>query len=155
MNRINKTNYYLNIAEEVAKRSTCIRRKYGCVIVKNDEIVSTGYNGAPRGMDNCTDLNYCLRETLNVPKGERYELCRAVHAEQNALLSCSRSQSIGSTMYIVGIEPNGTYANSSPCKICAKMIINAGVAKVVGYINGEITNLTTDDLKKIVDYLDD
>ena len=155
MNSINKTNYYLNIAGEVAKRSTCIRRKYGCVIVKNDEIVSTGYNGAPRGMDNCTDLNYCLRETLNVPKGDRYELCRAVHAEQNALLSCSRSQSIGSIMYIVGIEPNGTYSNSSPCKICAKMIINAGVVKVVGYINGEITNLTTDDLKKIVDYIDD
>ena len=85
MGRIDKTNYYLNMAEATLERGTCLRRSFGAVLVKNDEIIATGYNGAPRGRKNCSDLGYCLREKLEVPRGERYELCRSVHAEQNVI----------------------------------------------------------------------
>ena len=102
--RVDKINYYLDIAEAALERSTCLRRKYGAVIVKNDEIISTGYNGAPRGRKNCMDLGYCVREKLNIPRGERYELCRSVHAEQNAIISASRKDMIDSTLYMVGID---------------------------------------------------
>ena len=102
MKRIDKENYYLDIAETVLERSTCLRRCYGAIIVKNDEIVSTGYNGAPRGRKNCMDLGYCTREAMNVPSGERYELCRSVHAEMNAIISAARRDTLGATLYLAG-----------------------------------------------------
>ena len=135
--RISKDEYYLGIAEAVLARSTCLRRKYGAVIVNNDEIVSTGYNGAPRGEQNCIDCGYCERERLNVPKGERYELCVAVHAEQNAVISASRKDTVGATIYIVGKEvATGDYANPAPCMICRRMIKNAGIVRCVGIVDG-------------------
>ena len=102
MERISKENYYLDIAETVLERATCLRRVYGAIIVKNDEIISTGYNGAPRGRANCVDMGYCSREAMNVPRGERYELCRSVHAEANAIISASRRDMVGGTIYLVG-----------------------------------------------------
>ena len=94
MERRDKINYYLDLAEAVAQRSTCLRRHFGAVIVKDDEVISTGYSGAPRGRENCTDLNYCVRTRLNVPRGERYELCRSVHAEMNAVISAARNHNV-------------------------------------------------------------
>ena len=131
--RVDKINYYLDIAESVLERSTCIRRMFGAIVVKNDEIIATGFNGAPRGRENCCDLNYCLREKMNVPRGERYELCRSVHAEQNAIISASRKDLIGSTLYLVGKEfKTGDYVeNSSPCTLCKKMIINSGIETII------------------------
>ena len=133
MKRINKNNYYLDIAETTLERSTCIRRKWGAVIVKNDEIISTGYNGAPRGRKNCNELGYCMREKLNIPRGERYELCRSVHAEQNAIISAPRKDMIGATLYIVGINANdGSYVSKSmPCAMCKRVIINSGIKNIV------------------------
>lgn len=101
--RRDKINYYLDICEQVLERGTCLRRNFGAIIVNNDEIVSTGYVGAPRGRKNCCDLKYCTREKLKVPRGERYELCRSVHAEQNAIISARRRDMIGVTLYLVGI----------------------------------------------------
>ncbi len=135
--RISKDQYYLSIAEAVAGRSTCLRRRYGAVIVNNDEIVATGYNGAPRGAANCVDTGYCQREALNIPKGERYELCVSCHAEMNAVISAARSDMIGSTIYIVGLERDGSYANPAPCIICRRLVVNAGIAKCIGMVNGE------------------
>ena len=131
--RINKTNYYLNIAETVCERSTCLRRKFGAVIVKNDEVVSTGYNGAPRGRKNCCDLGYCVREKMQVPRGERYELCRSVHAEANAIISCSRDKMQGATLYMVGLDAktNEYVKNTSSCSMCKRLVINAGIDKVI------------------------
>ena len=100
MERRDKNNYYLDIAEAVSQRGTCLRKHYGAVIVKNDEIISTGYVGAPRGRKNCSDLNYCIRQKLSIPRGERYELCRSVHAEANAIISASRESMLGSTIYL-------------------------------------------------------
>ena len=100
--RINKINYYLDIAEATLQRSTCLRRNFGAIIVKNDEIISTGYNGSPRGRKNCIDLGYCMREKLNIPRGERYELCRSVHGEENAIISAARKDMIGSSLFLVG-----------------------------------------------------
>ena len=138
MERVSKDMYYLGIAEQVSQRSTCLRRQYGAVVVNNDEIVSTGYNGAPRGEVNCIDCGHCEREANDVPKGERYELCRAVHAEQNAMISASRREMVGGTIYIVGIEAkDGSYANPAPCLICRRMIVNAGITRCVGMVNGE------------------
>ncbi|MDD4298397.1 MAG: deaminase [Bacilli bacterium] len=133
MNRIDKINYYLDIAEAVSERGTCIRRNWGAVIVKNDEILSTGYVGAPRGRKNCCDLKYCTREKLNIPRGERYELCRSVHAEQNAIISASRKEMIGSTLYLVGKNySDGEYIEKAmPCAMCKRMIINAGIQQVI------------------------
>lgn len=131
MSRISKQMYYLNIAKSVAMRSTCLRRHYGAVIVKNDEIISTGYNGSPRGCDNCTDINKCIRNELNIPGKERYELCKSVHAEMNAIISASRSDMIGSTLYLVGLNPDGTIHNSECCDMCKKLIINAGIKEIV------------------------
>lgn len=136
MSRVSKDMYYLNMAKTVSERSTCLRRRYGAVIVKDDEVVSTGYNGAPRGEDNCSDLGHCERERLKVPKGERYELCVAVHAEQNAIISASRAEMKDGTIYIVGTEvsqvSNTELANPSPCLICRRMIKNAGIKRCVG-----------------------
>lgn len=133
MERRDKTNYYLDIAEAVSRRSTCLRRIYGAVIVKNDEIISTGYVGAPRGRKNCSDLNYCLREKMAIPRGERYELCRSVHAEANAIISASREKMLGATLYLVGFEmPGDTYiVNGNSCAMCKRLIINAGIERVV------------------------
>lgn len=133
MDRIDKTNYYLDIAQTVLKRSTCLRRHYGAIIVKNDEIVSTGYNGAPRGRINCNELGYCVREQLNIPSGERYELCRSVHAEANAIISASRSECIGATLYLAGqdAKTGELINNTTSCSMCRRNIINAGIAKVV------------------------
>ncbi len=131
--RVDKNNYYLDIAESVSERGTCLRRNFGAIIVNNDEIISTGYVGAPRGRKNCCDLNFCMREKLNVPRGERYELCRSVHAEQNAIISASRNEMIGATIYLVGKDyKTGEYVpNARPCALCKRMIINAGIKKVV------------------------
>lgn len=133
MERRDKINYYLDLAEAVAQRSTCTRRHFGAVIVKDDEVISTGYSGAPRGRENCTDLNYCVRTRLNVPRGERYELCRSVHAEMNAVISAARNQMLGSTMYLVGIEcDTGEYVKeASSCALCKRVIINSGIDHVI------------------------
>ena len=133
MERIEKNSYYLDIAETVLERATCLRSKYGALIVRNDEIISTGYNGAPRGRRNCIDLDYCVREELKVPSGERYELCRSVHAEMNAIISAARSECIGGTIYLVGKSAKtGEYLDEPrPCAMCTRMIINAGLAKVI------------------------
>ena len=138
MTRTSKDMYYLKIAEAVLERSTCLRRRYGAVIVNNDEIVSTGYNGAPRGEANCVDTGYCYREAHNIPKGERYEMCVAVHGEQNAIISAARKEMLGATIYIVGKEvATGDYANPAPCLICRRMIRNAGITKCIGLVDGE------------------
>ncbi len=131
MERISKENYYLSIAAEVARRSTCLRRQYGAVIVKNDEIVATGYNGAPRGDENCCDVGSCWRERNNIPHGEQYEKCVAVHAEQNAIISASRRDMLGSTLYLSGFEAGRPIEDATPCLICARLIKNAGIARVV------------------------
>ena len=131
--RTGKEDYYLNIAEAVLSRSTCLCRKYGAIIVKSDEILSTGYNGAPRGRFNCTDLGVCYRDKLNIPPGERREICRSVHAEANAIISAARRDMLGGTLYLAGMdtqtgEPLG---DVSPCPMCRKLIINAGIETVV------------------------
>ena len=133
MKRIDKNNYYLDMAEAALERATCLRRKWGCVIVKDDEIIATGYNGAPRGRKNCTDIGKCVREELNIPRGERYELCRSVHAEQNAIISAPRKDMLGATLYEVGIDvKTGNYVeNSMPCAMCKRFIINAGISKII------------------------
>ena len=133
MERVDKTQYYLNIAEEVSKRGTCLRNNYGSVIVKNDEIISTGYTGAPRGRKNCIDMGECARAKLNLPSGTGYDKCRSVHSEQNAIISAARKDMIGSTLYLVGINKrNGEYVtDNEPCIMCKRMIINSGIEKVV------------------------
>ena len=130
--RRDKVNYYLDLAETVAQRGTCLRRNYGAVIVNHDEVVSTGYVGAPRGRKNCSDIGKCIRSELNIPRGERYELCRSVHAEANAIISASRSQMIGADMYLAGVDvATGEYVkNSNSCAMCKRQIINAGIARV-------------------------
>lgn len=131
--RRDKYNYYLDIAQTVAERGTCLRRNYGAIIVHNDEIISTGYVGAPRGRKNCSDLGYCIRQQLNIPRGERYEMCRSVHAEANAIISASRRDMIGATLYLVGLEKDSgkIVANSCCCSMCKRMVINAGIKDVV------------------------
>lgn len=133
MDRIEKVNYYLDIAETVLERGTCLRRNYGAIIVKNDEIISTGYTGAPRGRKNCSDLGVCRRKQLNVPRGTHYELCRSVHAEANAIISASRRDMIGSTLYLVGrqADDNSYVENGICCIMCRRMVINAGIEKVI------------------------
>lgn len=133
MDRIDKINYYLDIAETTLERSTCLRRKWGAVIVRDDEIISTGYNGAPRGRKNCSDLGTCIREELKIPRGERYELCRSVHAEQNAIISASRKDMMGATLYEVGVDAKtGEYVeNAMPCAMCKRFIINSGITKMI------------------------
>ena len=142
MNRISKDEYYLSIADDVLKRSTCLRRNYGVVIVKNDEIIATGYNGAARGEPNCCDTGTCARQALGVHSGERYELCVAIHAEDNAITSAGRSRCQGATLYIVGREADGAYASPQPCMMCRRKIINAGITKVIGMVNGVPQELT-------------
>ena len=133
MSRRDKINYYLDIAEAVLARGTCLRRNFGAVIVKNDQIISTGYAGAPRGRRNCSDIGHCTREKLEIPRGERYEMCRSVHAEANAIIHAARTDMIKSTLYLVGKEKEtGDYVkNASPCAMCRRMIMNAGISNVI------------------------
>ncbi len=151
MSRIDKDNYYLDIASSALERSTCIRRKWGAAIVKDDEIISTGYNGAPRGRKNCNDLGKCIREELNIPRGERYELCRSVHSEQNAIISASRKDMIGATLYLVGIDAkSGKYVeNSMPCSMCKRFIINSGIKKII--IRDTKTKYRTIEVQDLID----
>ena len=133
MRRRDKINYYLDIAETVIKRGTCLRRNYGAIIVKNDEIISTGYTGAPRGRKNCTDLGYCIREKKQIPRGQNYEICRSVHAEANAIISAKRSDMLEATMYLVGKEAKTDeyVLNANSCTMCKRLIINAGISRVI------------------------
>ncbi len=133
MKRRDKTNYYLDVAEVALERGTCLRRNYGAVIVKNDVIVSTGYVGAPRGRENCIDIGTCVRKKLGIPRGERYEFCRSVHAEANAIINASREQMLGATLYLVGrdMETGELVNNADCCTMCKRMIINAGIEQVV------------------------
>lgn len=131
--RVSKENYYLDIAQTVAERSTCLRKCYGAIIVKNDVILSTGYNGAPRGRKNCSDLGLCMRDKLNIPRGERYELCRSVHSEQNAIIAASREQMLGATLYMACVDPadGSLVPGTSSCMMCKRVILNAGISRVV------------------------
>ena len=149
--RTNKQNYYLDIADAVLERSTCLRRKYGAIIVRNDEIISTGYNGAPRGRRNCSDLGFCTRENLHIPSGERYELCRSVHAEANAIISAPRRDMIGATIYLVGrdAKTNALLSDAMSCSMCKRQIINAGIEKVV--IRSTPTDYRTIDVQEWID----
>ena len=124
--RMGKEDYYLDIADAVLNRSTCMRRKYGAIIVRNDEILSTGYNGAPRGRRNCTDVGMCMRETLGIP-------CRSVHAEANAIISAARRDMLGGTLYLVGrdAKTHELLEETMPCSMCKRLIINAGITQVV------------------------
>ena len=141
MERRDKINYYLDIAQTVCERSTCMRRHYGAIIVKADEIISTGYNGAPRGRKNCMDLGYCKREELKIPSGQRYELCRSVHAEANAIISASRRDTLGATMYLAGrdAKTGALLTDTTSCSMCRRHIINAGISTVINRLgdNGE------------------
>ena len=134
MKRRDKINYYLDIAETVLERSTCLRRNFGAIIVKNDQIISTGYNGAPRGRQNCSDTDICSRDRLNIPKGQRYELCRAVHAEANAVLNYRGS--------LKDLEGSTVYVTLFPCHDCAKILAQVGVGEVV-YLDNKYAD--TDD----------
>ena len=131
--RRSKENYYLDIAEAALERSTCLRRQFGAIIVRDDEIVATGYNGAPRGRRNCSDLGRCTRRELNIPAGERYELCRSVHAEANAIISASRRDMVGGTLYLVGknAQTGEILGDATSCAMCRRQVINAGIARVV------------------------
>jgi dCMP deaminase len=133
VNRPNKSEYYVDIARAVAMRSTCLRRRFGAVIVKNDQIISTGYNGAPRQTTNCIDVGYCVREELKIPSGQNYELCRAVHAEMNAVIHASRMDMTEADLYLIGleVETGQPVANVMPCLLCKRVIINAGISRVI------------------------
>ena len=133
MVRVEKDNYYLDIAQTVIERSTCLRRCYGAIIVQHDEIISTGYNGAPRGRQNCADLNFCTRMKMNIPSGERYELCRSVHAEANCIISAARKDTLDSTLYMACRDPQtgDLIPDSTSCSMCRRLIINAGIKRVV------------------------
>lgn len=130
--RVSKIDTYLNVAETFAYRSTCIKRKYGAVVVKNDVVVSTGYNGSPRGYANCCDIGKCPRIEQNMHQGEGYGICRAIHAEQNALLNCSREQTMGADLYLAGVNPeDNSVHQAKPCPLCARMMIQAGIKNVI------------------------
>jgi len=131
--RKDKTNYYLDIATAVTERSTCLRRRFGCIIVKNDEIIATGYNGAPRGRKNCDELKKCMRDELNIPRGERYEMCRSVHAEPNALMSAGRTKTIDAIMYLACMNPKTKEleAGVTSCLMCKRLLINAGIKELI------------------------
>jgi len=148
MERVTKENYYLDIAQTVSERSTCLRKRYGAIIVKNDVIISTGYNGAPRGRKNCSDLRFCQREELQIPRGERYELCRSVHSEANAIIAAARENMLGASLYMCCTDPTdgSVVPDTNSCMMCKKLILNAGIAKV--YIRD------TKDSYRVIDTLD-
>ena len=153
MERVSKHNYYLDIAETVSERATCLRRRFGAIRVKNDVIISTGYNGAPRGRQNCTDLKFCMRENMGIPRGERYELCRSVHAEANAIIAASRENMLGSTLYMCCTDPQSgdIIGGVCSCMMCKRQIINAGIERVIiredpeNYTVCEVTDWISDD----------
>ena len=152
MSRLDKENYYLDIADTVSERSTCLRKHYGAIIVKNDEIVATGYNGAPRGRKNCVDLQHCTRAALKIPSGQRYELCRSVHAEMNAIISAARSETLGATLYMACRDPEtgSLVPGMTSCAMCRRLIINAGISRVV------IRNTKTDySIVPVSDWIED
>ena len=152
MERVSKENYYLDIAQTVATRGTCLRKSFGAIIVKNDTIIATGYNGAPRGRLNCSDIGKCIRDELNIPRGERYELCRSVHAEANAIIAAARENMLGSTLYMSCIDPKSgaLVPNTCSCAMCKKLILNAGIDKVV------IRNTPTEyTVVRVRDWLED
>ena len=145
---VSKTNYYLDIAQTVAERSTCLRRRFGAIIVKNDVIISTGYNGAPRGRKNCSDLGNCYRDKLNIPRGERYEMCRSVHAEANAIIAAPRDQMLGATLYMCCTDPKSgdIMAGTCSCMMCKRLVLNAGIEKVIVRENAvDFTEYTVSD----------
>lgn len=131
--RRDKINYYLDIAQTVATRGTCLRRNFGAILVQNDAIIATGYVGAPRGRQNCSDIGVCTRKKHNVPKGQRYELCRSVHAEANAIINAPREQMLGATLYLVCLdyENDLVVPDTKPCSMCQRLIINAGIRTVI------------------------
>ena len=149
--RASKIDTYLNCAEVFAYRSTCIKRKYGAVIVKDDAVISTGYNGSPRGMDNCCDIGTCPRIERNMHQGEGYGICRAIHAEANALLNCSRQQTIGADLYLVGInsKDNSVY-RANPCPLCARLMIQAGINNVYMRVGEGKENYTVIPARELV-----
>ena len=149
--RIDKINYYLDIAEASLQRRTSLRRNFGAIIVKNDEIISTGYNGAPRGRKNCTDLGYCMREKLNIPRGERYELCRSIHGEENAIISAARKDMIGASLFLVGknYDDKKYVKDARPCAMCKRVIINSGIEKI--YIRNTKTKYTVINVSEFVE----
>lgn len=153
--RTSKENYYLDIADAVLQRSTCLRRMYGAIIVRNDEIISTGYNGAPRGRINCTDAGRCARVEMKIPSGERYELCRSVHAEANAIISASRRDMVGGTLYLVGrnAQTGELLPDATSCPMCRRHIINAGLERVV--IRHTPTEFQVVDVQDWIDSEDD
>jgi len=146
--RKDKQNYYLEIADAVRSRSTCLRRQYGAIIVNHDEIVATGYNGAPRGRKNCDDTGFCLRDAKGIPSGQQYELCRSVHAEANAIISASRETMLDSTLYLVGRDAKtNELLDATPCSMCRRLIINAGIKEIVcRYSDGSIKIVSVHDL---------
>lgn len=151
MERVSKENYYLDIAQTVSERSTCMRRHFGAIIVKNDVIVSTGYNGAPRGRKNCTDLCSCIRDELNIPRGERYEMCRSVHAEANAIIAASYNDMIGATLYMtcISAKDGSIMPDTCSCMMCKRQIINAGITTVV--IRDDKEHYRTIDVKEWIE----
>jgi dCMP deaminase len=149
--RISKINTYLNVAEAFAYRSTCIKRKYGAVVVKNDTVISTGYNGSPRGLDNCCDIGSCPRIELGMHQGEGYGICRAIHAEQNALLNCPKEQMIGADLYLAGVNPkDNTIHKAKPCPVCVRLIIQAGIENVFMRIGEKEDEYVMISAKKLV-----
>ncbi|MBQ8403367.1 MAG: dCMP deaminase family protein [Clostridia bacterium] len=147
LNRPDKVNYYLDIAQTVAQRSTCLRRAFGAIIVKNDIIISTGYNGAPRGRKNCVDMNFCMRDHLGIPRGERYEMCRSVHAEANAIIAASRDQMLGATLYMacIDVKSGELMPGTCSCMMCKRQVINAGIEQVI--VRENKTEYTVYDVK--------
>lgn len=133
MQRRDKQNYYLDIAETVLERGTCLRRNFGAIIVRDDQIISTGYSGSPRGRRNCCDIGVCMREKLSIPRGERYEMCRSVHAEQNAIIAAARRDMIGASLYLVGRDASTgeLVEDANACAMCKRLIINAGISTVI------------------------
>ena len=152
MPRPGKVEYYLDIAKAVSMRGTCLRRRFGAVLVRNDQIVSTGYAGSPRGTPNCCDIGVCERQRLNIPAGERYELCRSVHAEANAIIHASRDQMMGATLYLYGEDSHdASVAVARPCQMCRRMIINAGIRNVVVRTpGGSREEMAEDYVKEVV-----
>lgn len=153
MERRDKVNYYLDIADTVCERSTCLRIHYGAIIVRNDEIVSTGYNGAPRGRKNCSDIGGCYREMNNIPSGERYELCRSVHAEANAIISAERRDMLGAELYLAArdAKTGELLSGRTSCSMCRRLIINAGIERV--YIRETDSEYSVVDVQR--DWIDE
>ncbi|MBQ0092543.1 MAG: cytidine deaminase [Clostridiales bacterium] len=147
MERKSKINYYLDIAQTVATRATCLRKKYGAIIVRDDAIISTGYNGAPRGRKNCCDLGFCLRQQMNIPRGERYELCRSVHSEANAIISAPRDLMLGAELFLACIdgETGELVGGTTSCQMCKRLVINAGIDRVI--VREDAENYTVYNVK--------